>query len=220
VITNKTDTQLREDVVRELEWDTQIDGTSIGVSTRHGVVTLTGTVRGWADKHAIEDAVHRIAGVLDLANEIEIESCGAGGKTDTEIAEAVRHALEWTRFVPDRSIHSTVWKGSVTLTGTVRTLRERDYAEHLVRNLEGVRFVENRLVVECPHVAPSELQTSIRQALERHVSREAGRIDVEIKGDTVIVSGAVGSWAERRAVLGAAKGTFGVRRVDDHLHIA
>jgi len=33
------------------------------------------------------------------------------------------------------------------------------------------------------------------------------------------LSGIVHSWAERRAVIGAAKGTFGVRNVEDHLRI-
>jgi len=35
----------------------------------------------------------------------------------------------------------------------------------------------------------------------------------------VILSGAVHSWAERQSVVGAAKGTPGVRIVDDRLHI-
>jgi osmotically-inducible protein OsmY len=218
VSTNKTDPQLREDIVRELAWDAQIDGTSVFVAARHGVVTVSGIVRSWADKHAIEEAVHRVAGVLDVANEIEVES-SVTAKTDTEIAEAVRRALHWNRFVRDETIHTTVWKGSVTLEGTVRTLREREAAERLVRELDAVRFIENRLVVECPTVSSAQLQATIRGALERHVSREADRISVEIDGDTVIISGGVDSWAERRAVLGAAKGTFGVRHIDDRMHI-
>ena len=218
VSTNKTDAELREDVVRELEWDTQIDGTSIFVAAHRSVITVSGIVHSWADKHAVEEAVHRVAGVLDVANELEVESSPTA-KTDTEIAVAVRHALQWNRFIHDEAIHTTVWQGSVTLVGTVRTLREREEAERLVRELEGVRFIENRLVVECPVISPSELQAAIRGALERHVSREVDRITVEIDGDRIIVSGGVDSWAERRAVLGAARGTLGVKRVDDHMHI-
>jgi osmotically-inducible protein OsmY len=40
-----------------------------------------------------------------------------------------------------------------------------------------------------------------------------------VQGDTVVLSGGVASWRERRAVLGAAKGTPGVRRIDDQLRI-
>src|SRR3569623_2575146 len=51
----KSDAALKIDVERELAWDTQIDDTAFGVAAHHGVVTLTGTVPCWADKHAIEE---------------------------------------------------------------------------------------------------------------------------------------------------------------------
>jgi osmotically-inducible protein OsmY len=36
-----------------------------------GVVTLTGTVSSSAKRHAAQEAAHRVAGVLDVANDIE-----------------------------------------------------------------------------------------------------------------------------------------------------
>jgi len=216
----KTDTQLKTDVMRELAWDIHIDEAAVGVSTHHGVVTLNGVVDCWADKHAAEEAAHRVAGVLDVANEIEIKASWSVTRTDAEIAEAVRSALTWNRFVPDKQIRSTVADhGTVTLTGTVRTLAQRDEAERLVRELAGVRCVSNQITVDGPSVATGALHETIKQALERHVAREAERITVDVQGDTVVLSGGVASWRERRAVLGAAKGTPGVRRIDDRLRI-
>jgi len=58
----KTDAALKSDVIHELAWDTTIDSTAIGVAVHHGVVTLTGTVASWAQKHAIEEATCRVAG--------------------------------------------------------------------------------------------------------------------------------------------------------------
>jgi len=217
----KTDSELKADVTRELAWDARIDETSIGVAAHHGVVTLSGTVSGWAEKHAAEEAAYRVAGLRDLANDIEIKPSWSTTLNDTEIAEAVRRALQWDRFVPHELIRVTVANsGTVTLTGTVRALSERDEAERAVRTLEGVRCVLNRIAIEAPRVAETALHATITQALARRAEREAERVAVNVEGDTVVLTGEVGSWTERRAVVGAARGTTGVRRVDDRLRIA
>ena len=145
----KTNAELKTDVTRELARDIAIDETAIGVSAHHGVVTLSGIVGSWAEKHAAEEAAHRVAGVLDVANEIEIKPSWTAGRTDAEIAEAVRSALCWNRFVQAPQIRSTVADhGIVTLTGTVATPAQRDEAERSVRGIEGVRCVFNQLNVE------------------------------------------------------------------------
>ena len=155
-------------------------------------------------------------------------SCGTGRplrslKNEFDARLLVRlkpKTFPWNRFVPDQQIRSTVSDhGTVTLTGTVYTLAQRDEAERVVRELAGVRYVSNQITVEGPAVATGALYETIKQALERHVAREAERITVDVQGDTVVLSGGVASWRERRAVLGAAKGTPGVRRIDDQLRI-
>lgn len=217
----KTDSDLKTDVQHELAWDTRIDEAAIGVAVHHGVVTLTGTVSSWAEKHAIEDAAYRVAGVRSLANEIAIKPSWATASTDAEIAETARLALEWNRLLPDQQIRLTVADaGTVTLGGTVRTLAERDEAERVVRHIAGVRCVVNQLAIDQPQVSPAALHTTITQALARRAAREADAVTVTVDGDTVVLTGRVGSWTERRAVVGAARGTAGVRRVDDRLDIA
>jgi osmotically-inducible protein OsmY len=219
-MTTATDSELQKAVIQELAWDRRIDETALGVSAHHGVVTLSGVVGSWAEKHAAEDAAHRVAGVLDVASAIEIRPAWSARRSDADIAEAVRHALEWDAFVPERAIQSTVRDtGHVTLTGAVATLQQRDDAERAIRNLDGVRGVTNLIAIAAPRVAASELRSSIQAALERLVAREAERIAIEIDDHTVVLSGRVASWRERQAVIGAAKGTPGVQRIEDHLQI-
>jgi len=219
--TTKTDLELQQAVIHDLAWDGRIDEAAIGVSVHHGIVTLNGVVGSWGEKHAVEDAAHRVAGVRDVANEIEIRPAWSAHRSDADVAEAVRHALTWDAFVPDQEIQSTVCDGGhVTLTGTVATLQLRDDAERAVRNLDGVRQVTNQIAVEAPAVAAGELRSSIQAALERHVAREADRIGIEVHDHTVVLSGRVASWRERQAVVGAAKGTRGVQRIEDQLEIA
>lgn len=219
-ISTKRDAEIQQDVLRELRWDTRVEETEVGVEVDSGVVTLTGTVSSWAKRLAAQDAAHRVIGVLDVANDIQVKWPGTAGRTDTELAHAVRGALEWDVFVPHQRIRTTVSEGEVTLEGEVDQLRQREDAAGAVRNLEGVRRVTNRITVKPSHQpAATEVRKAIEEALERQVAREARRIHVDIRDGRVTVSGTVRSWAEREAVLGAARGTPGVASVANKLTI-
>ena len=69
----KTDSELRRDVERELEWDPSIDARNIGVAAKNGVVTLTGYVSSYSDKWRAERIAKRVAGVTALANDVEVK---------------------------------------------------------------------------------------------------------------------------------------------------
>src|SRR6266542_4192814 len=122
----KDDSEIKQAVQEEFKWDTRIKETEIGVEVKNGVVTLTGTVSSYAEKMAAQEAAHFVTGVLDVANDIEVKAPGSPGRTDTEIAQAVRHALEWDVGVPHERIRSTVSDGIVNLDGNVNFLRERE----------------------------------------------------------------------------------------------
>lgn len=218
MLTNKSDHEIQQDVLRELEWQPGVRETDVGVTVKSGTVTLTGTVDSWAEKHAAGEASLRVHGVLDVANDIQIRPSWDAERTDTDIAQAVRRTLEWNVHLPDH-VKSEVWNGVVKLSGTVETLRQREHAEAAIRVLKGVRGIENQIVVEPPRVNPEQLQTSIENALARHVAREARRIEVAVRGDTVWISGEVGTRAEHDAALGVLIGTRGVRAIEDQLRV-
>jgi osmotically-inducible protein OsmY len=215
----KTDLQIQQDVMRELQWDTRVGRTEVGVEVDKGIVTLTGTVDSYAKKWAAKEAAHRVTGVLDVADDIQIHFPGSGKKTDAEIARAVRHALEWDAFVPDTKIHSTVADGWVTLEGEVEYLREREDAATAIRNLGGVKGVWNQIAVKAKRVEPGEIRKKIEEALERRAEREAESIRVEAADGTVTLSGRVRSWLEKDAVVGAVGHAPGVRSVNDKLRV-
>ena len=215
----KTDTQIHHDVLGELKWDSRVDETEVGVEVDEGVVTLTGTVTSWAKRLAAQEAVRRVIGVLDVANDIKVKTPGGLARTDTEIAQAVRRALEWDVFVPEEKITSTISEGWITLEGTVNLWSQREDAERAVRNLTGVKGVVNRIVVTSPKPVTEDVRKAIEQALERRAEREARQINVDVRDGTVTLTGAVHSWAERRSVLAAARFTPGVRVVEDHLRM-
>jgi osmotically-inducible protein OsmY len=216
----KTDLDLQQDVARELAWDTRVAPTEIGIQLKNGIVTLSGTVDSWAKLRLAEDAAHRVQGVLDVANDLEVVLPGRAAKTDTEIAQTVRHALETDVLVPDRLIHSTVTHGIVTLDGTVPLWSQHYDAERAVERLAGVKCVRNRVEIQ-PHedVSLEQARSAVEKALERHAAREASHVNLSASEGHVEVRGVVQTLEERRAVLGAIRGTRGVRDVTDHLHV-
>ncbi len=215
----KSDLEIQRAVSEELAWDCRVDQAAIGVHVRAGIVTLSGTVDAWAKRVAAEEAAHRVDGVLDVANDVRVSVPVAGSRTDTELAAAVRHALEWNVLVPHESIRTTVSDGTVLLEGEVQHLTQRDDAEKAIAHLAGVRAVINRVVVKTPQVRSEDVQAAIHGALERRASRESERIRVETREGEVTLTASCRTWGDKKAVVGAARGTAGVRTVRDQLRI-
>jgi osmotically-inducible protein OsmY len=218
---DRTDSHIKHDVVEELRWDTRVNETGVGVEVKGGTVTLTGSVDSWAARLAAQQAAHRVAGVLDVANDIRVKLPDWSERDDTDIAKAVRVALEWDTLVPHERIRTTVSNGVVTLEGTLDYWTQYDDAVRAVRNLAGVTAVNNLISVDPPLPRPSAdaVRGAIESALDRHAQHAAKQVKVSVVEGNVVLSGDVPSWAEREAIEGAVRGTHGVRKVENHLHI-
>jgi osmotically-inducible protein OsmY len=216
----KTDAQVKHDVLGEFKWDSRVEETDVRVQVDTGVVTLTGSVSSYAKRMAAQEAAHRVAGVMDVVNDVQVHVPGSLERIDTDIAQSVRHALEWDVVVPDTQIRSTVSHGWVTLEGEVGAWHERDAAERAIRNLPGVRGVVNTIEVNLPYAKSETIHDEIEQALERRAERHARHITIDVRDGTVELRGPIESWAEREAILGAARYTPGVKKVEDHLRFA
>jgi osmotically-inducible protein OsmY len=218
-MTYKSDEEVRSGALFQLEWDSRLRRSDIGVSVKKGVVTLTGAVDSYAKKLAAQKAAHRVPGVLDVANEIQVKVTGSLRRTDSEIAQATRHALEWDVLVPSDQIHSTVANGWVTLEGEAEYYSERADAERAVSRLTGVRGVTNNIAVCAPPIEPERMKSLIEDVLERRAGLEAKRIRVSVNEGDVTLMGAVKSWDEKKAILGAVGHAPGVKMIHDHLFI-
>ncbi len=215
----KTDSEIKQHVLRELKWDSRIAWAQIGVEVCDGLVTLSGSVNTYAKKTAAQQAAHRVAGVLDVVNEIEVKPTGRFAHTDEEIARAVRHRLQWDALVPDERIQATVSEGWVTLEGDVDVWREREDAEESLLRLAGVVGVINKITIAPYDIDPQQLREEIEGALETRADREADRLRIEIKNGEVELWGRVHSWQEKRAVLGSVGHLPGVMALKEHLRI-
>lgn len=215
----KTDRQLKQDVIDELEWESAVDETGIGVEVHNGIVTLSGTLNSYAEKYAAEKAVQRVEGVKGLAVELDVALPDWVQRTDADVARAAAQALEWNALVPKDCIKIKVEDGWITLTGNVDFQYQRIASERALQNLLGVVGISNQIVVT-PSVTPRDIKNHIEAALQRRAHTETKGIEVIVNGDQITLNGSVSSLAERRAALNAAMRTRGVAKVVDKLFVA
>lgn len=214
-----TDVRLRQDILDELQYEPSIDAANIGVAVEDGIVTLTGHVRSYAEKHAAERIAERVNGVRAIAEEIDVRLPEHKKTADDEIAGRVLKILAWGAAISDpEDITVKVEKGFVTLEGTVDWHFQRSAAENSVRVLTGVTGIDNQLRIR-PRMNVVDVRHGIREALKRNAETEAENIDVEVSGSHVILHGKVQSLRARAMAERAAWSAPGVTAVEDRLRI-
>lgn len=214
----KTDSELQQDVIRELRWEPSIDAAHIGVEVKDSVVTLSGHVESFNEKWNAERVAKRVAGVKVLAVEIDVKLPGDTKLSDTDIANSIQHAMKWSAYALPESLQVKVDDGFVTLFGEVEWQFQRNAVANAVRLIKGVTGVRNLISIK-PRVSMGAIKTDIEDALKRQALNDAQKIEVAVTGDQVTLRGDVHSWHERDLSVNAAWGVPGVRKVVDNLRI-
>jgi osmotically-inducible protein OsmY len=215
----KKDTDLRRDVLDELEWEPSIDAAEIGVAAHGGVVTLTGTAKTFTEKLAAEQATLRVQGVKAVANDIDVRLPGTHERSDADIARAAVDALHWRSTVPSGRVKVSVSKGWTTLEGEVDWHYQKDAAFRAVNHLVGVKGVTNLITVKA-HASATEVKSRIESAFRRSAELDAERVRVETQNGKVILRGNVSSYAERQEAERTAWAAPGVTQVENLIAIA
>src|SRR5215510_172768 len=81
------------------------------------------------------------------------------------------------------------------------------------------RLRRSDISVNAIPVEPERVKSLIEDVLERRADREANRIRVSVDEGEVTLTGAVKSWDEKKAILGAVGHAPGVKMIHDHLFI-
>ncbi len=212
------DTNLQQAVTAELGWEPSITASHIGVTADNGVVTLSGHVNSFVQKHAAEDAARRVKGVRAVAEEIEVRLAFDGKRGDDDIAAAAVSRLAWDMSVPRDAIKVQVEKGWVTLTGTVEWHYQKVAAVNAIRPLMGVVGVSDNVALR-PRVSTSNISDDIMHALHRSWFFDGDTIKVSANGGDIKLTGTVSSWHDRQVAAETAWAAPGATSVVNDLMV-
>jgi osmotically-inducible protein OsmY len=217
----RTDEELQKDVMAELKWDPQLSDvyTQIGVAVKDGVVTLSGQVDTYSKKIAAERAAQNVHGVNVVATDVEVKIKNLKARSDTEIAEAVKNALQWNSAVNEDKIKVRVDNGWVYLDGQVDWEFQKLSAQNNVENLLAVRGVTNNLTIQSKVIELTDVKEKITKAFQRNATINAAFIKVETAGNKVILKGTVHSRLEKEEAERIAWSCPEVRAVDNQIII-
>ncbi len=214
----KTDSQLQQDVMDELQWEPRVDHANIGVAAKDGVVTLSGFVSSYAAKIAAEKAARRVKGVRGLAEEIEVRFASDPKTSDPEIAKRIADMFDWSVTIPKDKVQVKVEHGWVTLSGAVDYHFHRQSAKDLASRISGVKGVTNLIEVKT-NPSSMDVKDRIIAAFKRNADLDASTITVVADGSTVKLGGKVHAWYERQIAERAAWAAPGVNRVEDNIAV-
>ena len=212
------DSQLQQDVLAEFKWEPSVTAGHIGVTAKHGVITLSGHVDSYAQKHAAETAARRVKGVKGVAEEIEVKLPFETRRSDDDIAAAAIDRLAWNVSVPKDSVMVKVENGWVTLTGQVDWWYQKDAVERDIRPLAGVVGVSNQTSIK-PRVDTASLSDDITHALHRSWYFNPDNVHVRAEGGKIVLTGTVQSPYDRQIAAQTAWSAPGVTNVENDIAV-
>jgi osmotically-inducible protein OsmY len=213
-----TDHQIQQAVTDELSWEPSVISAHIGVRAEAGIVTLSGQVTNYAQKHAAETAVRRVRGVKAVVEEIEVRLPLETKRTDEEIAAAAIDRLGWDVTIPKEAIQVQVENGWVTLTGDVDWYFQKNNAGKELRHLFGVTGFTNQIKIK-PRLDVASISDDITHALHRSWYFDDKAVRVSAHGGVVRLTGSVHLPHEKHLAAVAAWSAPGVTGVENDIAV-
>ena len=162
----------------------------------------------------------------------------ADGDTSAQLKEARQEGSLWTAYALNRhlnpfTIDVDVEQGTAILTGTVESEVDRELAEQVALGIEGIRKVDNKLLVDAQYQPKASSEPSLSQRFDDATltatvkskllwnrSTEGLDINVDTQNGVVSLSGEAQS-AEAKELAGRlADNTDGVRKVVNDLKVS
>lgn len=142
IAAERDDVDIARSAVNALEWNVSVPEDMVQVTVSHGWVTLDGKVEWYYQKRAAEDAVHVLAGVRGVSNNITVATKQPRVE---DVKGKIEAALKRSAELDARKIVVQASNGKVTLTGTVRSWVEREDAVNAAWSAPGVTNVVDQI---------------------------------------------------------------------------
>jgi osmotically-inducible protein OsmY len=201
----------------QLENDAGVPAHMVGVRTENGIVSLSGSVPHLLARERAAEIAARVKGVRSVVNRIEVRPVL---RTDDQVRADVELTLLADSATDFFDTKVEVRDGVVILTGQVDSWQEEQLCVLVAKGVIGVKEVISKIEVSrSPTRSDNEIRAEIMRKLEFDVWVDHDSVNVNVVQGHVILSGSVGSLAEKKRAFRNAW-IAGVRSVEDKdLHV-
>lgn len=219
---NRTDEQIKVDVVKQLEWNASVDASDVRVEVNDGIVILSGSVEYFSNKRAAETSAGYIPGVVGVKNNLEVKyPTFIKIPTDSEIKNNIENAILWDSDIFSFDVDVVVKNGEVEVRGVLDSYWKKIHLENVISNILGVVNVINKVaVVSTNDYEDVVIAQSITDAIDRLRIADPEQVNITVTNGVVSLTGVMPSWISKRAVENAVAYTPGVIDVKSMLKIS
>ncbi len=172
-------------------------------------------------------AVRVLLIVLGAFLALAAANCERRGAADSAITAVVNNKLAVDNETSSANINVDTKGGVVTLTGVVMTQANKEQAERIARNTEGVTRVINNVTVEMEGeyagagVGMSASDLAILSKIKtRYVAEDVTGAKVEVRDGVVTLTGNVENAQIRGRAENIARATSGVKNVNNMIEVS
>jgi len=231
-----TDERIESSAKKSYVFKTYLKDDAVKIESKDGVVTLTGTVAEESHKSLAQDTVANLPGVKSVENRLELKGEPVAENSDAWVSMKVKTALLFHRHVSAMTQVSTK-AGIVTLQGEADNQAQKDLTAEYVKDIEGVKGVENEMTLPKTAGSPDEktmgqkmdaigeliddasITALVKMTLMYHRSTSALDTRVETENGMVTLEGKAKNAAEKDLVTKYVQDVNGVKNVTNNMTI-
>jgi osmotically-inducible protein OsmY len=226
----ETDDRIDSSFKKTYVFKTYLKDEHIKISSKDGVVTLSGSVADASHKPMAQDVAEALPGVTSVDNRIAVKGEQPAESSDTWISMKVKSALLFHRNVSATATEVTLKDGNVTLTGVAATEAQKELTTEYAKDVDGVKSVKNEMTVATAPAKPDEtmgekiddasITAQVKTSLLSHHSTSVLNTKVTTTEGVVTVGGTAKNDAEKALVTKLVTDINGVKSVVNNMTIA
>jgi osmotically-inducible protein OsmY len=235
---SETDDRIESSAKQSYVFRTYLRGDNIDIQSRNGAVTLTGTVSEESDKALAQETLAGLPGVTSVDNLLQVKGEIPAQYSNAWLIAKVESTLLYHRNVNAIGTEVLAKDGIITLRGQVENQAQKDLTTEYVKDVEGVRNVNNEMTVLTAQVAPpgknigekmnaagesvddASVTALVKTTLMYHRSTSALKTIVETKDGVVTLRGKAKNAAEKDLATKFVSDVHGVKMVVNNMTVA
>ena len=225
---SKMDDRIELSAKQSHVFKTYLKDDEIKIKSEDGVVTLSGIVSENFHKSLAEETVTGLPGVKYVDNRLVTKGADPSANSDAWLREKVNATLLFNRSMNARSTEVDVKDGVVTVRGNVGSLAQKELATEYVRDVAGVKDVNNEMTVTDgkkeeqtmgQKIDDASITAQVKMMLLYHRATSAINTKVETDRGVVSLYGKASSLTEVNLATKLANDVNGVKGIRNRMTI-